>query len=151
RTVRAVSEIMGSKAASIRLVDEEHDELVIKAVYNLSEQYLSKGPIVLSKSVVDQEALSETGFSIIRSVATDPRILYPIDAQREGIASMLVVGMRYKGKAVGVLRLYTEHEQHFTQLQINLMKAVATQAAAAIENTRLLAESLEAEALEKQV
>jgi serine phosphatase RsbU (regulator of sigma subunit) len=47
--------------------------------------------------------------------------------------------------------VYTAEEQTFTPLQIDLLKAVAAQAAAAIENTRLIQESLEAEALEKQV
>ncbi|WP_428937349.1 SpoIIE family protein phosphatase [Fontivita pretiosa] len=151
RTVRAVAEIMGVKAASIRLLDPEQDELVIKAVHNLSQQYLQKGPIRLSKSEIDQIALSEVGYCYVRNMATDPRVLYPADAQREGIASFLAVGMRYQGKPIGVLRLYTETEQTFSQLRINLLKAVAAQAAAAIENARLLDETLQAEALEKQV
>ena len=151
RTVRAVAEIMGVKAASIRLLDQEQDELVIKAVHNLSQQYLQKGPIRLSKSEIDQIALSEAGYCYVRNMATDPRVLYPADAQREGIASFLAVGMRYQGKPIGVLRLYTETEQTFSQLRINLLKAVAAQAAAAIENARLLDETLQAEALEKQV
>jgi len=61
------------------------------------------------------------------------------------------VGMRYKGKAIGVLRVYTAEERTFTQLQIDLMKAVASQAAAAIENARLLQETLQSQALERQV
>jgi sigma-B regulation protein RsbU (phosphoserine phosphatase) len=151
RTVQAVTEIMNTKAASIRLIDEERDELVIKAVHNLSPQYLQKGPIRLSQSEIDRVALSPAGFSYVSNIATDPRMLYPADGQREGIVSMLSVGMSYKGKPVGVLRVYTDHERTFSQLRINLLKAVAAQAAAAIENTRLLSEGLEAEALEKQV
>jgi sigma-B regulation protein RsbU (phosphoserine phosphatase) len=151
RTVQAVAEIMDTKAASIRLIDEERDELVIKAVHNLSPQYLQKGPIRLSQSEIDRVALSPAGFSYVGNMATDPRMMYPLDAQREGVVSMLSVGMSYKGKPVGVLRVYTDHERTFSQLRINLLKAVAAQAAAAIENTRLLNETLEAEALEKQV
>src|SRR5580704_12142643 len=64
---------------------------------------------------------------------------------------MLSVGMRYKGKEIGVLRVYTAQEQTFTQFQIDLMKAVAAQAAAAIENARLLEESIQTQALERQV
>jgi phosphoserine phosphatase RsbU/P len=64
---------------------------------------------------------------------------------------MLSVGMRYKGKPIGALRVYTEKEQTFSQLKIDLLKAIAAQAAAAIENARLLEESLAAERLEKQV
>ncbi len=64
---------------------------------------------------------------------------------------MLSVGMRYKGRAIGALRVYTATEQAFSPLKIDLLKAVAAQAAAAIENTRLVKETLEAQALEKQV
>ncbi len=151
RTVQAVSEIMGTKAASIRLIDQDNDELVIKAVHNLSQAYLEKGPIRLSKSAIDLVALSPVGYCYVRNLGADERVLYPADAQREGIVSFLSVGMRYKGKAVGALRVYTDQEQTFSQLRINLLKAVAAQAAAAIENARLLTETLEAEALEKQV
>jgi sigma-B regulation protein RsbU (phosphoserine phosphatase) len=59
--------------------------------------------------------------------------------------------MRYKGRTIGALRVYTSEEKHFSQLEIDLLKAIAAQAAAAIENTRLAAETAEAEALEKQV
>ena len=64
---------------------------------------------------------------------------------------MISAGMRYNGQPVGVLRVYTDAEHTFTPLQIDLLKAVAAQAAAAIENTRLRTESIEAEQLEKQV
>jgi sigma-B regulation protein RsbU (phosphoserine phosphatase) len=151
RTVQLVAEVMGTKAASIRLIDREHDELFVKAVYNLSPQYLAKGPVRLSKAEIDQVALSERGYEYVRSMATDPRVQYPEESKREGIVSMLSVGMRYQGKAIGALRVYTAEEQTFTPLQIDLLKAVAAQAAAAIENTRLITESIEAEQLEKQV
>ena len=151
RTVEMVTEIMGVKAASIRLLDADRDELVIKAVHNLSSKYLSKGAIRLSGAVIDQEALGPAGYCYVHNMAEDPRVLFPNEAVEEGIASMLLVGMRYKGKAIGILRVYTAQEQHFSQLRIDLLKAVASQAAAAIENSRLLAESLASERLEEQV
>ena len=151
RTVQVVAETMNVKAASIRLIDKEQDELVIKAVYNLSPEYLDKGPIRLSSSVIDKVALSARGYEYVRDMSRDPRTIYPIDAAREGIVSMLSAGMRYKGKPVGVVRVYTEQEQSFSQLQIGLLKAVAAQAAAAIENTRLAEEQAQNAALQQQI
>src|SRR5207237_2626560 len=87
----------------------------------------------------------------VRDMASDPRVQYPQESVREGIHSMLSVGMRYKGKAVGVLRVYTAQEQLFSPLKIDLLKAVAAQAAAAIENTRLIEESIRAAQVEKQL
>jgi phosphoserine phosphatase RsbU/P len=136
---------------SIRLIDRDNDELVIRAVHNLSREYLAKGPVLLSKAQIDKIALSPRGYEYVKNMATDPRVQYPQEAKREGIVSMLSVGMRYKGKAIGALRLYTAEEETFGQAKIDLLKAIAAQAAAAIENARLLAESIEAEALEKQV
>ncbi|HZN66730.1 MAG TPA: SpoIIE family protein phosphatase [Tepidisphaeraceae bacterium] len=151
RTARLLAEVMGVKAASIRLIDEEHDELVIKAVYNLSAEYLSKGPIRLSKADIDKTALGPAGFEYVANMARDPRVQYPQESTREGIVSMLSVGMRHQGKPLGVLRVYTDEEQTFSPLRIDLLKAIGAQAAAAIENARLLSETLAAEALEKQV
>lgn len=151
RTVQVVAEVMETRSASIRLYDPERDELVIKAVYNLSPEYLNKGPIHLPRAEIDRIALSEEGFEYIANMATDPRVQYPQESVSEGIVSMLSAGMRYKGKPIGVLRVYADHEQAFSPLKIDLLKAVAAQAAAAIENARLLDESLEAAALEKQV
>jgi sigma-B regulation protein RsbU (phosphoserine phosphatase) len=151
RTVKVVCEVMETKASSLRLIDGERDELVIKAVHNLSAEYINKGPIRLSQAVIDHVALTAKGYEYVANVATDPRVQYPQEAKREGIVSMLSVGMRYKGKAIGILRVYTAQEQTFTQLQIDLMKAVAAQAAAAIEHARLVSETLQSQALERQV
>jgi sigma-B regulation protein RsbU (phosphoserine phosphatase) len=151
RTVQAVAELMEAKACSIRLIDRDNDELVIKAVFNLSPQYLAKGPVRMSSASIDKIALSPQGYEFVRNMSTDARVQYPQESKREGIVSMLSVGMRYKGRAVGVLRVYTDQEQSFSPLKIDLLKAVAAQAAAAIENARLVEETLEAQALEKQV
>jgi serine phosphatase RsbU (regulator of sigma subunit) len=151
RTAQIVAEVMGVKASSIRLISREDDELVTSAVYNLSDEYMNKGPMLLSRAIVDRTALSSKGYEYVANMANDPRVLFPQEAVREGIVSTLAVGMRYKGKPVGVLRVYTAQQQTFPQQRIDLMKAIAAQAAAAIENTRLVTETQQAEALEKQV
>ncbi len=46
RTVRRVVEVMPVKACAIRLLNAETGELVIKAVHNLSDEYLRKGPVL---------------------------------------------------------------------------------------------------------
>lgn len=151
RTVEVVSEVMKAKAASIRLIDQENDELRIRAVHNLSPEYLNKGPIRLSKAEIDRVALSGRGYEYVRDMTADPRVLYPEESRREGLVSLLSIGMRYKGRPVGVLRIYSGEERAFSQMEIDLLKAIAAQAAAAIENARLIEEALASEALEKQV
>ena len=92
RTVQVVAEVMETKASSIRLIDADKDELVIKAVYNLSPEYLNKGPIRLHQAEIDRIALAE-GFEYVADMASDPRVQYPQESKREGIVSMLAAGM----------------------------------------------------------
>lgn len=151
RTAEVVASVMQVKASSIRLLARDSDDLVIGAVHNLSPQYVAKGPIRLSESPIDQEALSGQGFASVANLAVDQRAVYPQDAAREGIVSELSAGMRYKGRPVGVIRVYTDREQAFAPIRIALLRSIAAQAAAAIENARLLEESIARAALEKQV
>src|SRR5204863_9610884 len=83
RTAEVVCDVMECKASSIRLVDAERDELVIKAVHNLSPQYLGKGAIRLSTAEIDLIALSGKGFEYVRDMTTDPRVQYPQESARE--------------------------------------------------------------------
>lgn len=151
RTVETVCDVMDTKASSIRLLDADNDELTLKAAFNLSREYLSKGPLRLSQSAVDTEALSPVGYAYVAEMSTDPRTVYPGSARAEGIVSELAVGMRYKGKAIGVLRVYSGEKRQFDATQVDLLRAIASQAAAAIENTRLHEQRLAAEQIEKQL
>ena len=87
----------------------------------------------------------------ITDAPTDPRTSYPQQARKEGIVSGLVCGMIYRGKPVGVLRVYTGEPHVFSASEESLLQAVASQAAAAIVNARLFAEALEAERYERQL
>ncbi len=46
------------KSCSLRLLDEHRDELVIKSVWGLSEEYLKKGPVTVGMSTVERSALA---------------------------------------------------------------------------------------------
>jgi len=60
-----------------------------------------------------------------------------------------VVPMVVKEKAIGIVNVYTKEPHHFTEEEINVLQMVANQAAVAVENTKLMEETLKAkEALE---
>ena len=150
RTVRLVADVMGVKGASIRLIDEPRDELRIAAAFGLSEAYVKKGALRLSRAGIDHAALTK-GHEQVLDLRQDDRVQFPELLETERLVSMLSVPMRYKAQAVGVLRAYTDRPHRFGNAEVGLMRAVASQAAAAIVNTRLAEETAEAEALERQV
>lgn len=147
---RSAVEAMGVKAAMIRLLDDSGVELVPRSVYNLSQAYLDKGPILVEKSVMFREAL--TGEVVyIENMTTDPRVLYPEDAEREGLVSVLCSGISYQGRPIGVMQLYTATRREFSSEEINLLRAIAQLAAAAINTAKLDARRQETERLERQL
>lgn len=150
RIARMVCEVMNVKACSIRLLDEETGLLNIQAVHNLSPEYLNKGPVTVEQNPIDLAAL-EGEVVYVADAPNDDRTQYREQARKEGIVSGLVCGMIYRGEAVGVLRVYTGRPHHFSPAEQALLRAVASQAAAAIVNTRLLAEAIEAERVAQQL
>lgn len=148
---RTVVEVLHAKACSIRLLTADRTELVVKAVANLSPEYLNKGPILLSASVIDQEVVSSGRSVYIADERMDPRVLYPAEAQREGIVSALCAPLLYKGQCEGVIRVYTAKLHEFDWYERSLLEAIAAQAAAAIVNARLYEEAVRAADLRRDL
>lgn len=149
-TVRQVVAAMPIKACAIRLLNEETGELVLKAVYNLSEEYLRKGPVTLRENAIDATAFAgETVY--IEDAPNDPRSRYPENARREGIVSGLCVPMTYRGETIGVIRVYTGRRYRFSESEEALVRSIGSQAAAAIINSRLFDQSTKAEFVRRQM
>ena len=150
RAADLVRRVMNLRAASIRLLEPDSGELVIRAVSNLSEAYLAKGPIKLERNPIDQAALrGEVVY--VRDMTTDPRTQYPAEARQEGIVSSLVAGMVFRGQPVGVIRVYADHLQSFSAFDASLLRAMAAQVAIAIFNARFSAEAIAAERYARQL
>ena len=147
---RAATETLGVKGCLIRLLDEDNGELVVKSVHNLSQRYLEKGPVNLSDSAVDQEAILGRVVSV-PDVTRDARVFYPGEAAAEGLASMLCVALRSRGRPIGTIRVYTARPHEFIADEVRLFHAIASQAAVAIENAALYEEAVRAQALDKEL
>lgn len=137
-----VVDVLGAKSCSIRLLSEDRKELVIKAVANMSPEYLNKGPILVSQSMIDEEVLRTLQPLYIADERTDSRVLYKAEAQREGIVSALVAPMVYRGHCEGVIRVYMGRKHKFDWFETSLLTAIAAEGAAAIVNARLNEEAM---------
>jgi signal transduction histidine kinase len=130
--VRHAAEALSVNGASIRLLDPTGEELAMAASYGLSQSYLEKGPVELSQSRLDTEALSGS-VVIVGHAAHDPRVQYPKEMAIEGINSILVVPVVGR-QPLGVLRVYSNAADHFKWEDADFLHAIAHQSAAAIEN-----------------
>ena len=147
---RSVVEAMGVKSASIRLLDETGRELVPGAVYNLSARYLEKGPIVVEQSPVYRQAL-EGDVVEVGDMRHDERVLYPAEAESEGLVSALFAGVIYKSRPIGVIQVGTGQPRAFRPEEKDMLRAIGQLLATAIENARLDASRREAEQTRRQL
>ena len=133
-TVESIKTALDVKGCALFLVNRKTDELMLAASYGLSEEYLNKGPISSLHSI--SRSLKE-GPVAIYDVSDDPRIQYPKEAKKEGIASILSLPIVIHSVVIGALRVYTSEPWEFTLEDVNLVQAVAQIAGLSIEMCRL--------------
>ncbi len=143
--------VTGADACSIRVFNEERTELLRMAAYGLSGEYTAKGPIRLSDSRIDQEVLAGGECVYIADERTDERVLYKAEAKRENLVSALCTPMNYRGRIEGIIRVYTRRPHKFDWFETSLIRGVAAQAAAAVVNSRLYTEAVQAERIRRHL
>lgn len=127
---------MHCKACTIRLLDDAGEVLLASAAYGLSPDYMRKGPVEVSKSGMDSEVLS--GKTIhLRDATSDGRFQYPEAARKEGLISVLSTPLMVDGRAIGLLRVYSDTARDFSCDEQTFIEAVSSVSALAIQNARM--------------
>jgi signal transduction histidine kinase len=129
------TEAMQVKACTIRMLDESGQVVELIASYGLSRQFLTKGPIDVQHSAVTYQALAGQ-MAIVSDISQDGRLQYAAEAVAEGISSMLCVPLVIRGKAEGVICVYSTEPSHFSKDDAEFLSALASEGASAIVNAR---------------
>jgi GAF domain-containing protein len=134
--VNVTAEIMNSKISSLMLLDPEKRELVVRATQSISEAYNKKPNIKLGEGIAG--LVAEQGKMIcVLDVREDERYLNRDIARQEGLCSLASVPLAVKGRVIGVLNCYTSKKHKFSKSELDVLTALANQAAVAIENAEL--------------
>ncbi len=149
RLAEAAVKIVGARACSIRLLDEETNDLKMRSTYGLSEAYRNKGPVTKDDAVIKAAFAGEA--VVIPDMRDDKRIQYQDITLREGLVSQLTVAMRFRGKPIGVLRLYSPKPNGFVHEDTAVARAVASQCAVAITNAKLYSEAIAGQRIAEQM
>jgi GAF domain-containing protein len=134
-TVDSVKETLNMKGCALYLINEETHEFELAASSGLSEKYLNKGPVSVSRPVA--ASLTEGPMAVYDS-QEDPRVQYPEAAKQEGVVSILSVPIYVRGGVIGAMRVYTAEHWDFTLEDVNFVQALAEIAGMVIDLTRLI-------------
>ncbi|MCR4407287.1 MAG: GAF domain-containing protein [Anaerolineae bacterium] len=140
-----IKQVLDCRGCCIFLVDEEKQELSIRAASGLSEKWRDEARLKVGEGISGQVAA--TGQSIyIPDARSHPGFIFFDPAVR----SLLVVPMITKDRVIGTLSIDDTRVDAFTGNDERLLSIAAAQAAVAIENAQLYEDLKErAEKLER--
>src|SRR5882672_2445595 len=102
-TVEMIAEVMNARIASLMLIDEEHEELYIKAARGLREEIVSGTRIKMGDSIAGWVAKHGSPL-LVTDVEEDPRFGRRNGHQYE-TKSLLSVPVKIDGRVVGVINI----------------------------------------------
>lgn len=134
--MRLASRVVGAERASLYLLDEKTKELYFDVALGLPED-VQKMRFKLGEGIAGTCA-KEAVSIIINDVADDPRHSKKADAKSGYTTrSLLTCPMIIKGKVIGVVQAINRTDGDFSETDKNNLEAFASQAAIAVENSRL--------------
>lgn len=142
RILRITAESVGAENSSLILVNEGgqvYDAALIVNGALVSNAAAQLGP-QLERGLAGW-ALRQKQPVLLPDTSTDPRWRPAVNSQTAESKSALATPLAYGDRVLGVLTLVHPVPGRFTQNDLTLVKAIAEQAAVAVENARLLRES----------
>lgn len=138
--VMVTARVTGVEICSLWLIDEtkESKEIRLKATQAIDPEYVKDRSLKMHEGVVGYVATRNKPL-IVKDVLKEPRFKEKEMAKKLGLVSMLGVPLQVRDeKVIGVLNCFTAEPHDFSETEVNLVTAVANQAAVAILNTELM-------------
>lgn len=130
------AKVMGTPVCTLRLLNEDQSELVVRAAYSTLAGYRRK-PNLKAGDGINGQVVRERRPIVVADVRTDPRYPFRDLAAQEGLVSLLSVPLIVRERVSGVLNCYTSERHTFSEAEIKLFSTLANQTALAIENAQL--------------
>ncbi len=131
-------ETLEAEASSLMLLDEKNNELTFEVALGEKEDIIKKFRIPLGEGIAGWVAM--TGESlIVNDVEKDLRFAKKYDSVTSfKTKSILCVPLKTKEKTIGVIEVINKTgNDYFDENDLNLLQAIANEAAIAIENAQL--------------
>lgn len=124
------------RVCTVRLLDEERQELVLRATQSTDKAYQNKRAIKLGESIVGR-AIKFNRPIIVPDVLSDPEYIGHDLAVEQGLRSMICLPLTIQDRVVGVISCYTSEIRDFLPDEVSALETIAKQAAVSIEHAKL--------------
>ena len=141
--VMVTAKVTGVEICSLWLIDEGQSpkKIRLKATQAIEPEYVKDRSLNMDEGVVGFVATHNQPL-ILPNVLEEPKFKEKEMARKLGLVSMVSVPLRVKDeKVIGVLNCFTAEPHEFLETEVNLITAVANQAAVAILNTEFMVQT----------
>ena len=141
--VMVTAKVTGVEICSLWLIDEGQSprKIRLKATQAIEPEYVKDRSLNMDEGVVGFVATHNQPL-ILPNVLEEPKFKEKEMARKLGLVSMVSVPLQVKdGKVIGVLNCFTSEPHEFLETEVNLITAVANQAAVAILNTEFMVQT----------
>ncbi len=136
--ILTATEIIDCESVSILLYDEKSGRLVFAAATGSDPKRLSETPVPLDSSLAGT-IFRENKIISLSDVQNDPRHYAMVSKHVDfEVHNILGVPMRIKDKPTGVLEALNKRDGNFDESDADILSVIASQAAVAIHNARLV-------------
>ncbi len=134
--VTFTAERLNYKVVTVRLLDEERQELVIRATQSTNRAYRRKPSIKVGESFAGRAVLERRTITV-PDVMKAEEYVGPELAAEQSLRSMACVPLILGERVLGVMTCYREKVGEFNRVEIKALEALARQAAIAIAHAKL--------------
>src|SRR5437868_106772 len=139
---RKVAEALEADACFVYLYDARADELVLRATHGTRVEEMTRRPKMRPGEGITGSAAAERSPIMIAAEAhLDPRFKGFSNLPEDEYESILAVPILAREKLAGALNVRTRRPREFTDAEVELLVAIASQVAHTIEHAKLYADA----------
>lgn len=141
--LQAVLDITEAQASGISLIDEETEELVLRAQQGWVRDFVVENPmrIPVGKGLSWQVISSDT--VIVNNDLNASQPLAVPTFHEEHFRSLAMAPMHARGKVIGILSIMSYQPNSFDESSVEVLRAIADTVGVALDNARLYETSVE--------
>ncbi len=124
------------RVVTVRLLDNDRQELILRATQATNKAYQRKRAIKLGESIAGR-AIETKRPIFIEDVLNSPDYIGHDLAEEQGLRSMICIPLIVQDRPVGVMSCYTGEVRQFSDDEVSALQTLAQQTAVSIEHSRL--------------
>ena len=137
-----VADALDADACFVYLYDERADELVLRATHGTSVEEMTRRPRMRpGEGITGTAAAERAPIAIADARDLDPRFKQFPNLPEDEYESILAVPIVARDKLAGALNVRTRAPRDYTEAEIDLLLAIASQVAQTIEHAKLYADA----------